>query len=86
MYLRGIQAFLDLTRACGMNQSGEEMLPTGGQILFDGSKMRRPHKDRGVVFQKHALLPWLNELENAELGLRLQGIPRNERRTAARRC
>ena len=85
MYLRGIHAFLDLTRACSMNQSGEEMLPTGGQIMIGGRKMRRPHKDRGVVFQKHALLPWLTVLENAELGLRLQGVPRNERRTAARR-
>ncbi|MGD8721438.1 MAG: ATP-binding cassette domain-containing protein, partial [Desulfobacterales bacterium] len=50
--------------------------PTGGQILLDGREVRRPHKDRGVVFQKHALLPWLNVLENAEFGLRLQGVPR----------
>lgn len=59
--------------------------PTRGQILLDGREVRRPHKDRGVVFQKHALLPWLNVIENAEFGLRLQGVPRNERRAAARR-
>lgn len=59
--------------------------PTGGQILLDEREVLRPHKDRGVVFQKHALLPWLNVLENAEFGLRLQGVPRNERRKAARR-
>jgi taurine transport system ATP-binding protein len=52
-----------------MNQLGEEMLPTGGQILLDGREVRQPHKDREVVIQKHALLPWLNILENAEIGL-----------------
>ncbi len=59
--------------------------PTGGQIVLDGRKVRRPNKDRGVVFQKHALLPWLNVLENAEFGLRLQAVSRKERETAARR-
>lgn len=42
-----------------------------------------PGKERGVVFQKHALLPWLNVIENTEFGLKLQGIPRSERRERA---
>ena len=57
--------------------------PTRGQILLDGRKVRGPAKDRGVVFQKHALLPWMNVIENAEFGLKLQGKTLAERRLVA---
>ncbi len=57
--------------------------PTRGQILLDGKKVRGPAKDRGVVFQKHALLPWMNVIENAEFGLKLQGKTLTERRKVA---
>ena len=59
--------------------------PTRGEILLDGKPIRGPGRDRGVVFQKHALLPWLNVIENAEFGLKLQGVPRKRRRAAARK-
>lgn len=57
--------------------------PTSGEILLDGRPIRGPGADRGVVFQKHALLPWLNVFENAEFGLKLQGMNRKERRHIA---
>ncbi|RBW48576.1 taurine ABC transporter ATP-binding protein [Marinobacter sp. F3R11] len=44
-----------------------------------------PGKERGVVFQKHALLPWLNVVENTEFGLKLQGVGKKERRERAAR-
>jgi len=59
--------------------------PSSGRLLLDGEEIRGPGADRGVVFQRHALLPWLNVLENTEFGLRLRGVPVEERRAIARR-
>ena len=58
--------------------------PTSGKILHKGDPVSGPGRDRGVVFQKHALLPWLNVIENTEFGLKLQGVASAERRAKAR--
>ena len=59
--------------------------PTEGEITLGGKPIVGPGSDRGVVFQKHALLPWLNVMDNTEFGLKLQGVPRQERRERAAR-
>lgn len=61
------------------------LAPSSGEITLGGRKVVGPGSDRGVVFQKHALLPWLNVMENTEFGLKLQGVPKEARRERAAR-
>ncbi len=57
--------------------------PTSGAILLHDSPITGPGRDRGVVFQKHALFPWLNVVENTAFGLRIQGVGARDRTAIA---
>ena len=58
--------------------------PSQGSIRVDGAPVAGPHPDRGLVFQQHTLFPWKTVLDNVAFGLKMQGIPRRERRERAR--
>jgi NitT/TauT family transport system ATP-binding protein len=58
--------------------------PSEGSVRFDGKPVRAPGPERGVVFQEYALFAWMTSRQNVEFGLRMQGVPKQERRERAR--
>ncbi len=43
---------------------------SGGNVLMDGREVAGPSLERGVVFQGHALMPWLSAKKNVEFAVR----------------
>jgi NitT/TauT family transport system ATP-binding protein len=58
--------------------------PTRGSVLVDDEPVSGPSADRGMVFQQYSLFPWKTVRENVEFGLKMKGMERNRRETAAR--
>jgi NitT/TauT family transport system ATP-binding protein len=52
--------------------------PSSGSISLDGQPVRGPGSDRGMVFQKYSLYPWLTAAQNVAFGMELQGLERSE--------
>ena len=59
-------------------------LPTSGWVTVDGHPVLGPGPDRGMVFQAYTSFRWLTVQENVEYGMKVQGIPKTERRERAR--
>ncbi|KIC38248.1 ABC transporter ATP-binding protein [Leisingera sp. ANG-M7] len=57
--------------------------PTSGTLSLEGRPIHGPARERGMVFQSYTSFPWLTVLENVEYGVKLNGIPKAERRERA---
>jgi NitT/TauT family transport system ATP-binding protein len=53
--------------------------PSGGRILIGDREVSGPGRDRGMVFQEFAILPWRNVEANIGHGLEIQGLAKAER-------
>lgn len=55
-------------------------LPTGGEVIDHGKKVGAPAPQRGVVYQKTALFPWLTVMGNVEFGPKMLGQSKAQRK------
>ncbi|HBY08078.1 MAG TPA: ABC transporter ATP-binding protein [Chloroflexi bacterium] len=46
--------------------------PDAGEILINGSPLKRPRPHTGLIIQEYGLLPWATVRQNAELGQRVR--------------
>ena len=61
-------------------------VPTFGDIILEGDRINGKSDPRvGMVFQELALMPWKTVMQNVELGLKIRGVPKKERREAAQK-
>lgn len=59
------------------------LMPTNGEVWFDGEKLSGPRREIGFVFQKANLMPWRTVLQNITLPLELQHTPADAARDQA---
>ncbi len=60
------------------------LIAVEGRIEIDGEPVSGPGRERAMVFQGFALLPWATVLSNVAFGLELRGEPKARRERTAR--
>jgi len=88
--MRGELVCLIGPSGCGkstlLNIMGGLMTPTAGEVEVLGRRVAAPMpRDIAFVFQENALFPWNTVLDNINLGMVFQGVPRAARDARARR-
>ena len=57
--------------------------PSAGAIVVDGKEIDGPGRERGMVFQRDSVFPWMRVIDNVEYGLKCRGVAA---RRAPRQC
>ncbi|MCD7737049.1 MAG: ABC transporter ATP-binding protein [Lachnospiraceae bacterium] len=52
--------------------------PTSGELWMNGEQITGPGADRAMMFQEHALYPWLNVIDNVKFGMKLSKVAKEE--------
>lgn len=56
-----------------------------GSLKLDGKEITTVGVDRAFLFQESALFPWLRVIDNVEYGMKIAGVPKEERREKAKK-
>jgi len=56
---------------------------SGGAMELDGHEIRGADRERGMVFQSYTSFDWLTVQQNVEYGMKLNRVPKSERRERA---
>lgn len=59
--------------------------PSAGTLMFENEVVTGPGAERGMVFQKDSVFPWMRVIDNVEYGLACRGVAKAERRAVAGR-
>ena len=57
--------------------------PTHGEMVAYKKPIVGPGPDRGMIFQAYTSFPWLTTRKNIEYGMKIMGVPRDDRRARA---
>lgn len=61
----------------GLEKSSE------GKVLLNDTEVKGAGPDRAVMFQESALFPWLKVIDNVEFGMKMAGVPKEQRKEKA---
>ncbi|PTP68613.1 choline ABC transporter ATP-binding protein [Vibrio splendidus] len=81
--LRAVNGLNEISRGSLAIKDGDKQVDLGEQCDEATLRHLRTHRV-SMVFQKFALMPWLNVLDNVAFGLEMQGVAKDVRRVKAR--
>ncbi|SBS64398.1 choline ABC transporter ATP-binding protein [Vibrio atlanticus] len=81
--LRAVNGLNEISRGSLAIKDGDKLVDLGEQCDEATLRHLRTHRV-SMVFQKFALMPWLNVSDNVAFGLEMQGVAKDVRRAKAR--